>query len=62
MRQIQIVFSVEGCGVSSAEYCVHLVGVDRVSPCREFCGVHSRQNGTRCECVVVSFPSSLAGF
>ena len=36
------VFSVEGCGVSSAEYRVHLV------VCREFCVVHSWQNGTRC--------------
>ena len=39
---------VEGCGVSSAEYSVHLVGVNRLSACREFCGVHSWQNGTRC--------------
>ena len=35
-----------GCGVSSAEYSVHLVGVNRLSACREFCGVHSWQNGT----------------
>ena len=34
--------------MSSAEYSVHLVGVDRLSACREFCGVHSWQNGTRC--------------
>ena len=38
---------VEGCGFSSAEYSVHLVGVNRLSVCREFCGVHSWQNGTR---------------
>ena len=37
-----------GCGVSSAEYSVHLVGVNRLSACRELCGVHSWQNGTRC--------------
>ena len=36
------------CGVSSAEYRVHIVGVNRLSPCREFFGVHSWQNGTRC--------------
>ena len=40
--------NVEGCGVSSAECRVHLVGVNRLTACREFCGVHSRQNGTRC--------------
>ena len=39
---------VEGCGVSRAEYSVHLVGVNRRSGCIEFCGVHSWQNGTRC--------------
>ena len=27
---------VESCGVSSAEYHVHLVGVNRLSACREF--------------------------
>ena len=32
---------VESCGVSSAEYRVHLVGVKRLSACREFFGVHS---------------------
>ena len=36
-----IVFYVEGCGASSAEYCVHLVSVYIVV-------VHSWQNGTRC--------------
>ena len=35
------------CGVSSAEYSVRLVGVNRLIACREFCGVHSWQNGTR---------------
>ena len=34
--------------MSSAERCVHLVGVNRLSACREFFGVHSWQNGTRC--------------
>ena len=46
--QIWIVFYVEGCGVSSAEYSVHLVGVNRLSACREFCDVHIWQNGTWC--------------
>ena len=60
MWQIWNVFHVEDCGVSSVEYRVHLV-------CREFLCVHSWWNGTRCrdawcECVVVSFPFSLAGF
>ena len=41
---IWIVFYVEGCILFS----VHLVGVNRLSACREFCGVHSWQNGTRC--------------
>ena len=36
------------CGVSSAEYSVHLVGVNSLSACRELCGVHRWQNGTRC--------------
>ena len=47
-------------GVSSAEYRVHFMGVNRLSACREFFGVHSWQNGTRCS--VVLFPSCLAGF
>ena len=34
--------------MSSAEHSVHLVGGNRLSACREFCGVHSWQNGTRC--------------
>ena len=34
--------------MSSAEYIVRLVGGNRLSACREFCGVHSWQNGTRC--------------
>ena len=38
----------ESCGVSSADCRVHLVGVNRLSACREFFGVHSWQNGTRC--------------
>ena len=37
-----IVFYVEDYEVSSAEYCVHLVSVQRVFV------VHSWQNGTRC--------------
>ena len=40
-----IVFYVERCGVSSTEYRVHLVGVNRLSACREF---FCCQNGTRC--------------
>ena len=47
-------------GVSSADYRVHFMGVNRLSACREFFGVHSWQNGTRCS--VVLFPSCLAGF
>ena len=65
MWQIWIVFYVESCGLSSAEYRVHLAGVNRLSACREFFGVHSWQNGTKCRdgvSVVVSFPSCLAGF
>ena len=38
----------EDCGVSNAEYLVHLVCINRLSECREFCGVHSWQNGTIC--------------
>ena len=34
--------------MSSAECCVHLVGVNRLSACRKFFWVHSWQNGTRC--------------
>ena len=34
--------------MSGAECCVHLVGVDRLSACRECFGVYSWQNGTRC--------------
>ena len=37
---VWIVFYVEGCRASSAEYRVHLV-------CREFFVVHSWQNGTK---------------
>ena len=40
--------SMEDCGVSNAEYLVYLVRMNRLSACREFCGVHSWQNGTRC--------------
>ena len=32
----------------SAECCVHLVGVNRLSACRQSFWVHSWQNGTRC--------------
>ena len=35
--QIWIVFYVESCGVSRGEYRVHLVGVNRLSACRDFC-------------------------
>ena len=38
----------ESCGVSSAECCVHLVGVNWLSACGEFFGVRSCQSGTRC--------------
>ena len=31
-----VVFYVESCRVSSAECCVHLVGVNRLSACKEF--------------------------
>jgi len=31
---------VEDCGVSKAEYLIHLVHMNRLSACREFCGVH----------------------
>ena len=42
---------------------VMLVGVIGQSACREFCGVQSRQNGTRWyENIVVPNPSSLVGF
>ena len=34
--------------MSNAEYLVHLVHMNRLSACREFCGVHSWQNCTRC--------------
>ena len=37
----RVVFYVEGCRMSSAEYHVHLVGVSRLYACREFCGVHN---------------------
>ena len=40
--------SMEDCVVSNAEYLVHLVRINRLSTCREFCGVHSWQNGARC--------------
>ena len=33
--------SVEDCGVSNAEYLGHLVRMDRLCACREFCGVYS---------------------
>ena len=40
--------SMEDCGVNNTEYLVHLVRMNRLSACREFCGVYSWQNGTRC--------------
>ena len=50
------------CGRLSAECHIYLVGVNTIMECREFCGVHSWENGTRwCETFVVSFPSSLVG-
>ena len=45
-RRIDCLY-VESCGVSSAECHAHLVGMDRLSACKEFFGVHSWQNGTR---------------
>ena len=39
---VWIVFYVEGCGASSAQYRVHLVCVE------SFFVVHSWKNGTRC--------------
>ena len=36
-------------GVSNAEYLVHLVCMNKLSACREFCGVHSWQNDKRCK-------------
>ena len=38
----------EDCGLSNAEYLVHLVCMNRLSACTEFCGGHSWQSGTRC--------------
>ena len=34
----------EDCGVSNAEYVVHLVCTNRLHACREFCCVHSWQH------------------
>ena len=55
----------EDYGVSNAEYLVHLVWMNRLSACREFCGVHSLQNGTKCRDGVkvlrCHFPSTLVG-
>ena len=34
--------SMEDCGVSNAEYVVHLVCMNRIRAYREFCGVHSQ--------------------
>ena len=58
--------SMEDHGVSTAEYLVHLVCMNRICACREFC-VHSWQREWHkmqgwCESVVVSFPSSSVGF
>ena len=52
--------------MSNAEYLVHLVRMNRIRACREFC-VHSWQLEWHkmlgwCESVVVSFPSSSVGF
>ena len=61
----RVVSYVERCGVSSAEYHVHLVGVNTLYTCREYCNVHNWQNGTRCRDgvkVLRSFPSSLVDF
>ena len=35
-------------GVSKAECLAHSMHRGRLSTCREFCGVHGWQNGTRC--------------
>ena len=60
---VWIVFQfVECCAVNSAEYSVRLVGVNRLSACREFCGVHSCTKCWDGVSVVVSFPSSLVGY
>ena len=40
-------------GVSKAEYLVYSMRMNRLSACREFCGVCSWQNGTRCRDGVV---------
>ena len=48
--------------MNSAEYSVRLVGVNRLSACREFCGVHSCTKCWDGVSVVVSFPSSLVGY
>ena len=39
--------SMEDCRVSNAEYFVHLVRMNRLSACRDICGVHGWQNYTR---------------
>ena len=36
MADMDCLLYVERCGVSSAEYHIHLVGVNRLSACREF--------------------------
>ena len=33
--------SMEDCGVSNIEYLVHLVRMNRLRACREFCGVYT---------------------
>ena len=35
-------------GVSNAEYLGSSMHMNRLSACRELCGVHSWQNGTSC--------------
>ena len=60
--QIWIVFYVEGCGVSSAEYSVRLVGMNRLESfvvC--IVGKMAQDVGMVWNCYV-SFPSSLVGF
>ena len=62
-----VVFYVEDCGVNIAEYLVHSMHMNRLNACREFCGVHSWQNGMSGRDGVKVlwchwFPCSLVGF
>ena len=50
------------CWVSSAEYSVHLVGVNNLSACREFCGVHSCKAIDKWVLVGAEAPSNFRRF